>query len=117
MLVTVASFTEPWEAHLFRLRLESEGIPAVVAHEQHVWAMWPYAMALGGAKVQVPPDEAEKAREVERRCRAGDYRAELEVEMGPLDGVQCQIAARRDLRADNLSISSSCCSHHTSALP
>ena len=89
MLVTVASFTEPWEAHLFRLRLESEGIPAVVAHEQHVWAMWPYAMALGGAKVQVPPDEAEKAREVERRCRAGNYRAELEVEMGPLDGVQC----------------------------
>ena len=48
------------EAHIFRLRLEAEGIFAVVAHEHHVWANWPYAMALGGVKVQVPPSELEE---------------------------------------------------------
>jgi hypothetical protein len=89
MLVTVASFTEPWEAPLFRLRLEAEGIPATVAHEHHIWAMWPYGLALGGVKVQVPAAEEDKARAVEARCRAGDYQAELETEMGPLDAAQC----------------------------
>jgi len=89
MLTTVASFTEPWEAHLFRLRLEAEGIPATVAHEHHVWAMWPYALALGGVKVQVPQSELANAMAVEERCRAGDYRAELETELGPFDAATC----------------------------
>lgn len=103
MLVTVATFTEPWEAHIFRLRLEAEGMFAVVAHEHHVWANWPYAMALGGVKVQVPPSELERALAVERRCRAGDYRAELEAEFGQLDGDSCprcgarQVTSRRSM--------------------
>jgi predicted RNA-binding Zn-ribbon protein involved in translation (DUF1610 family) len=89
MLTTVASFTEPWEAHLFRLRLEAEGIPATVAHEHHVWAMWPYGLALGGVKVQVPQSESANARAVEQRCRAGAYQAELETEQGPFDVASC----------------------------
>lgn len=103
MLVTVATFTEPWEAHLFRLRLEAEDVPAVVAHEHHVWANWPYAMALGGVKVQVPRSALERALAVERRCRAGDYRSELETAFGPLDGDGCprcgaaQIKSRRSM--------------------
>ena len=103
MLVTVATFTEPWEAHLFRLRLNAEGIFATVAHEHHVWANWPYAMALGGVKVQVPQSETERALAVERRCRAGDYRAELEAEFGQLDSSRCphcgapEVASRRSL--------------------
>jgi hypothetical protein len=88
-LVTIASFTEPWEAHIFRLRLQAEGVPAFVAHEHHVWQNWPYALALGGVKVQVPRSATEKASDVERRCRAGQYRAELAAELGDLDDARC----------------------------
>jgi len=82
MLVTVANFTEPCEAHLFRTRLEAEGIPAFVAHEQHVGNNWPIGWALGGAKVQVLRDMADDARAVERKCIAGHYRRELLEELG-----------------------------------
>ncbi len=34
---TVADFTFPIEAYLAKERLETEGIPAGVAHENHVW--------------------------------------------------------------------------------
>ncbi|MGH9175440.1 MAG: hypothetical protein ACRD1H_13835 [Vicinamibacterales bacterium] len=89
MLTTVASFTEPWEAHLFRLRLAAEGIPAVVANEHHVWAMWPYALALGGVKVQVAAENLAAAQDVWSRCRAGEYRAALAAELGDLDDAGC----------------------------
>jgi hypothetical protein len=89
VLATVATFAEAWEAHLFRLRLEAEGIPASVAHEHHIWVNWPYSLALGGVKVQVPRSEWENAVAVERRCRAGEYRAELAAEFGETDGAHC----------------------------
>lgn len=99
MLVTIASFTEPWEAHMFRLRLEAEGVFAVVAHEHHVAAQWPYALALGGAKVQVCSGEWHAAREVERQCRAGTYHATLETVLGPLDQRRCPRCASTRLRS------------------
>jgi hypothetical protein len=78
MLVTVANFTEPWEAHMLRTRLQAEGILAFVAHDQHVANDWGIATGLGGAKVQVPSENAEAARAVEREAIAGRYRAELD---------------------------------------
>ena len=51
--VTIASFTSPLEAHMARGRLEAEGIPAFIAHENHIWAEWFLSNALGGVKVQV----------------------------------------------------------------
>lgn len=48
MLITVAHFTDPWEAHLFHGRLDAEGLSAVIVDEHHVWNNWPYALALGG---------------------------------------------------------------------
>jgi len=89
VLATVATFTEPWEAHLFRLRLQAEGIPAVLANEHHVWAMWPYALALGGVRVMVPRDMVEEARQIESSCRSGEYRAVLASELGDLDDAEC----------------------------
>jgi hypothetical protein len=89
MLVTVANFTEAWEAHMFRLRLEAEGIPAVVHHDCHVGIYWPYALALGGAKVQVFDVDRNSARLVERRCLAGDFYSELSQELGDLDDDKC----------------------------
>jgi len=98
MLVTVANFTEPAEAHFFRLRLQAEGIPAVVAHENHVWASWPHATALGGVKVQVLEAMREEARAVEDRVRAGEYRAELAAHFGGLEEPRCPRCGAGDPR-------------------
>ena len=89
MLATVERFNEPWEAHLFRMRLEAEDIPAFVIHEYHIWNAWYLAMALGGARVQVPAERYREAREIWRLCREGQYRQLLQEELGDLDDVCC----------------------------
>jgi DNA-directed RNA polymerase subunit M/transcription elongation factor TFIIS len=64
--VTVASFSQPVEAHLARTKLESEGIPCVVGDENLVRVDWFLSNAVGGVKVMVPRAEAEHARDVLR---------------------------------------------------
>jgi hypothetical protein len=91
VLRTVASFRDPWEAHFLRLRLEAEGVPAVVVHEHHIWMYWTYSVALGGAKVQVPLSGLAQAEAVQQRCRAGDYRVELAAALGDLDDPRCPV--------------------------
>lgn len=89
MLITIASFTEPWEAHIFRGRLEAEGVPAWVAHDQHVTLDWPMATALGGVKVQVPPAFVEEARAVEQHYLNADYQANLLEEQPDITDIRC----------------------------
>ncbi len=62
MMVTVASYSFPYEAHIARAQLESEGIPAFVADEHTINMQWLYSDALGGVKVQVPEALAGRAR-------------------------------------------------------
>jgi hypothetical protein len=88
MLVTAASFLHPWQAHLFRMRLEAEGIEAVIADEHLVSVDWPMAMALGGVKVQVPAALLDEARAVKAECDAGVYQAALDREFGA-DAAPC----------------------------
>jgi hypothetical protein len=64
--VTVASFSQPIEAHLARTKLESEGIPCVVGDENLVRVDWLLSNAVGGVKLKVPPHAADQAREVLR---------------------------------------------------
>ena len=64
MLKTVATFTNPIEAHIVRGRLECEEILAFVSHEHHIWANWALSQALGGVKVQVPSSDVEIASSV-----------------------------------------------------
>jgi hypothetical protein len=85
VLTTAARFVEPWEAHLFRMLLEAEGLFAVVAFDQHAWNNYSISWAIGGVRVQVVKAELERALDIERRCRAGEYSAALEAEFGPLD--------------------------------
>jgi hypothetical protein len=64
--VTVASFSQPIEAHLARTRLEAEGIPCVVGDENLVRVDWLLSNAVGGVKLKVPFHAAEQARDVLR---------------------------------------------------
>jgi hypothetical protein len=89
MLATIAAFRDPWEAHMFRLRLEAEDVPAVVAYEFHIGNNWLWSTALGGVRVQVPNDFAEAAFDVKSLCRTGKYRDDLIEEFGDIDDPHC----------------------------
>ena len=56
----MATFFNPTQAHLARLRLESEGIDCVILDE--FMAAHVFAVAVGGIKVQVPAERVEEAR-------------------------------------------------------
>jgi hypothetical protein len=98
VLVTVASFRDPWEAHMLCSRLEWEGIPASVAHDFHVGNNWPWSTALGGAKVQVPSMFAGDARVVEGQSRDGTYTSELRAQFGDIDDTTCTSYGSSDVR-------------------
>jgi hypothetical protein len=62
-LVTVATFTFPWEAQVAQARLAAFGISAFIVGE-HAIRMVALSYALGGIQVQVPERDAAAAREV-----------------------------------------------------
>ena len=64
MLVTVSRYSFPYEAHLARALLESEGIPAFVADEHTINMQWLYSDAMGGVRLQVPEDWAQQAWDI-----------------------------------------------------
>ena len=70
MPVTVARYDFPYQAHIARAKLDSEGIPAFVADEHTINMQWLYSNAMGGVKLQVPESFAEAAREVLAREEA-----------------------------------------------
>ena len=63
-LVTIATFSQPFEGHIVRTRLESEGIRCFVADEHTVAANWFYSNAIGGVKLQVREADQDLARSV-----------------------------------------------------
>jgi hypothetical protein len=75
--ITVGTYDNPIQAHLARGRLEVEGIPAYVAHEHHIWAIWMYSLALGGVKVQVLEENAELAIKIINAHDQGEYEDSL----------------------------------------
>lgn len=75
-LVTVAANLEVLEAHILRNRLEVEGVPASIAHENHVRMNWFLSSALGGVKIQVPEVFAEQALQVIADSEAGVFALE-----------------------------------------
>jgi predicted RNA-binding Zn-ribbon protein involved in translation (DUF1610 family) len=65
--VTIATFWSPTEAHIARIRLESEDIDCVMVDENLVATQWLWASALGGIKLKVPSQDALLARELLER--------------------------------------------------
>jgi len=76
----VETHTNPWEAHISRALLESEGIPAFLANEHHIWANWPLSLALGGVHVLVPSDCVDAAIDVFKIRDAGKLQAALQTQ-------------------------------------
>ena len=62
-LVTVRTYSLPWQADLARAALEAEEIPAFVADANTVSMNWLYSNAIGGVRLQVPESYAEAANE------------------------------------------------------
>jgi hypothetical protein len=63
-LVTVARFRDPAMAELVRGKLLAEGLACDLVDEQTIAINWLWSDALGGVKVRVKAEEAERAREV-----------------------------------------------------
>lgn len=97
-LITLARFRDPWEAHMLRGRLEAESVRAWVAFEYHVGNNWLVSNALGGVRVQVSADDAERARDVAENCTGGKYHAMLRDRLGEIDDRQCPNCGSTDLR-------------------
>jgi hypothetical protein len=98
MLTTIKTFRDPWEAHMFRGRLEAERIPAFLASDQHIWMKWPLSVALGGVRVQVPDFFVAPAEAVLARCASGEYRAELAQMFGDIEDRRCPVCGARDIK-------------------
>ena len=88
-LVTIATFTSPWEAHIAKGRLDADGIPAFIAHEHHISAAWFLSNALGGVKLQVPEAYADAAQEIIQSHINGEYEEDLKQEFVNLEQNAC----------------------------
>jgi Putative prokaryotic signal transducing protein len=68
-LVTVETFSSPWEAQLACACLQAEGIEAVIADEHFFRLYGALSNALGGVRLQVRPEQAGRAAELLRDRR------------------------------------------------
>jgi DNA-directed RNA polymerase subunit RPC12/RpoP len=91
MLTTIATFSFPYEAHIARAKLESEGIPAFVADEQTINMQWLYSNALGGVRLQVPGSYAERALEV-----LEEDRSEVLEQQEGYEGTSCELCGSKN---------------------
>lgn len=67
MLVTVATFSLPGEAHLVRAKLKSEGIESFLLDEHAVAMDVSHSQVLGGIKLQVREADVSHAAEILRQ--------------------------------------------------
>lgn len=65
-LVTIATFTDPSQAHLMKGKLEQSGILCCIQDESVSNILPHYSMATGGMRLQVPSDDVERAEEVKK---------------------------------------------------
>ncbi|MEQ9066942.1 MAG: DUF2007 domain-containing protein, partial [Gimesia chilikensis] len=61
--ITIATTSTPTEASLIRNQLEAEGIRVYLSDEEAVGMAWYLGNALGGIKVQVASEDADRAFE------------------------------------------------------
>jgi predicted nucleic-acid-binding Zn-ribbon protein len=92
VLVTVATFPEAIEAHIYRNRLENEGIPSFIADENVVTNQPWHSIAYGGVKLRVRFQDQEKALALINEIRYGtpDNEAADDTEINPPSCPVCE---------------------------
>lgn len=96
-MAIVGRFREPSLAHLAKGKLESEGIPAFVRDEYLVGVAWDYSLAVGGVKLEVAEEDAERAVEILKQDHSNEIPEAQEglVDSGPDD--KCPKCGSADL--------------------
>ncbi|MCL2160534.1 MAG: DUF2007 domain-containing protein [Betaproteobacteria bacterium] len=64
MLVTIATFSFPHEAHLAKAQLDAFDIPSFIADGHTINMYWLFSNAMGGVRLQVPKEFAAQAQEL-----------------------------------------------------
>ena len=84
-LVTIATFSQPTEAHVLKGRLEAEGIPCFLGDEHIIAAQPFYSVAVGGVKLRVTEGDEQEAREMLARIQQGasEYILDDNIELAP----------------------------------
>lgn len=93
-LTTIASFSFPHEAHIAKASLEAEDIPVFISDEHTINMQWLFSNALGGVRVQVPSQYADRAKEI----LAQDFSDLLKEEIG-VDETTCPKCGSTDVEA------------------
>jgi hypothetical protein len=63
-LVTIATFWEPWEAHLAKAKLDDHGVNCFLSGENFVATYWLLASADRGIKLKVAESDAPEAKKI-----------------------------------------------------
>lgn len=95
-LVTITSYSEPIEAHIVKGRLEAEGITAFIANEYHISVAWFLSSALGGVKILVHKQDQNKAENIIKSLRDGEYEKDLEKEINVIESNICPNCGSED---------------------
>ena len=80
-LITIANFSQVMEAHLSKMRLESEGIECFIADEFTVASNWLFSNAIGGVKLNVKESDVERALAVLQQAPVDMDTVEVGVEI------------------------------------
>ena len=88
IFAVVETHTSPWDAHVSRALLESEGVPAYLSSEHIVTAWWPMSMVFGGVRLSVRAENLEHAWAVLAMRDRGELEAAL-TESFPPEVLRC----------------------------
>lgn len=88
-LKTIARFRDVPAALLAHSRLEADGIQALLLGVNHVSINWLASQAIGGIRLQVSVEDAERARELLQQDRSQDLVDIPEAELPVVEGEGC----------------------------
>ncbi|WP_221441893.1 DUF2007 domain-containing protein [Luteimonas sp. MC1825] len=105
MFTTVASYSDPLEAHLACGLLQAEGLDARLDDTGTAIANWEWRLAIGGMRLRVPDAQAIHARRVLAELDAGAYALDT-AEDEATDAAEAAADDARLLPPDRESVSS-----------
>lgn len=88
-LITLTTHLNALEAHIIKGRLEAEGVLTFSQFENHIWAYWSLAQALGGVRVMVRADSEQTASKIVNDIEDGLYSSLVTEEFGEEPFIEC----------------------------